>query len=263
MTETAAPRSDPERMGFFEHLEELRRRLIYCLWTIAIGMALGLWFWEPILSFVSAPMNDAFAAAGLARRLIFTSPLTPIKFAFQIGLFAGLFLSAPVIFWQAWQFVAPGLYRHERRFVLPFVVSSSGLLVLGSYFAHRVVLPITLAFLLQFGQGHFEAFISVNEYFGLWLTMVLWMGVIFQMPVAIFLLSWIGVVTPGFLIHYARHAVLGIVVAAALITPTGDAFTLAVFALPMILLYLLGIPVSYLTVRRRSRRQELAPAGDR
>ncbi|MBI2957039.1 MAG: twin-arginine translocase subunit TatC, partial [Acidobacteria bacterium] len=196
----------------------------------------------------------AFEAAGLPNRLVFTGPLEPIKLALQVGLYTGIFLAAPVIFWQVWLFVAPGLYRHERRFVLPFVFSSSGLFLLGAYFAHRVVLPLTLTFLLSFGRQFFDPFIRIQEYFSLWLTLVLWMGLIFELPVLIFLLSWIGLLTPAFLIHYLRHAILGIVIVAAFITPTTDPFTMIVFAVPMIGLYVVGIGVSYLVNLRRRRR---------
>ncbi|MGH9863615.1 MAG: twin-arginine translocase subunit TatC [Candidatus Acidiferrales bacterium] len=262
--ETSAGESEAEAgatMGFFEHLAELRRRLIYCLAAITVGCVAGLFAWEWIYQFLSQPMLAAFAQAGLEKRLVFTDPLAPIKFALQVGVYAGIFLAAPVIFWQVWLFVAPGLYKHERRAVLPFVVSSSGLFVLGSYFAHRIVLPLTLTFLLDFGRDYFEPFISINEYFSLWLTMVLWMGVIFQLPVLIFILSWLGLVTPGFLLHYFRHAVLGIVVAAAVITPTTDAFTMIVFAAPMIALYVVGIGISWIVNLRRARARRLAESG--
>src|SRR3990172_9381480 len=237
-------------MGFFDHLAELRRRLIYSLIAVAVFCILGFAFWENIYDFISAPMLKAFADAGLEQRLVFTGPLVPIRFALQVGVYAGIFLAAPVIFWQVWLFVAPGLYRHEQRFVLP----SSGLFVLGAYFAQRVVLPITLTFLLSFGAARFTPLISINEYFSLWLTMVLWMGVIFELPILIFILSWIGLVTPAFLLHYFRHAMLGIVVAAAVITPTTDAFTMTVFAAPMVGLYVLGIGISWVVVLRRRAR---------
>ncbi len=244
----------PAVMGFFEHLAELRRRLIICLLAVAVFCLLGLAYWEQIYDLIAIPMVAAFHKAGLEQRLVFTGPLVPIRFALQVGIYTGIFLAAPVIFWQVWLFVAPGLYRHEKRFVLPFVLSSSGLFVLGAYFAQRVVLPLTLAFLLQFGAARFTPLISVNEYFSLWLTMVLWMGVIFELPVLIFILSWIGLVTPGFLLHYFRHAVLGIVIAAAVITPTTDAFTMAVFAAPMLVLYAVGIGVSWVVNLRRRQR---------
>lgn len=247
-------------MSFFDHLAELRRRLLHSLIAIGVCLVLGLAFWQEIYVVLSAPMLAAFEAAGLEKRLVFTGPLVPIKFALEVGLYAGIFLAAPVIFWQVWLFVAPGLYRRERRVALPFVLSSTALFILGCYFAHRVVLPITLTFLLEFGKGYFEPLITVNEYFSLWLTMVLWMGVIFELPVLIFILSWLGLVTPGFLIHYFRHAVIGIVVIAAVITPTTDAFTMAIFAAPMVGLYILGIGVSWLVNLRRTRARRAAEA---
>src|SRR3990167_2845417 len=134
-----AETGQPAVMGFFDHLAELRRRLLYCLGAVAVCCLLGVMFWQEIYTFLSAPMSAAFAQAGLGdKRLIFTGPLVPIKFALQVGLYAGLFLS-------------------------------------GAYFAHRVVLPLTMTFLLDFGREMFDPLISVNEYFSLWLTMVLWM----------------------------------------------------------------------------------------
>jgi len=243
-------------MGFFEHLAELRQRLLYCIAAVALCCVAGFYFWEYIYAFVAAPMQAAFAQAGLEKRLVFTGPLVPVKFALSIGLYSGIFLAAPVIFWQVWLFVAPGLYRHEKRFVLPFIFSSTALFLSGAYFAHRIVLPLTLQFLLGFGQEMFEPLITINEYFSLWLTMVLWMGIIFELPVLIFLLSWIGLVTPAFLLHYFRHAILAIIIAAAAITPTTDAFTMMIFAGPMIALYIVGIGVSWLV--QLSRRKASA-----
>lgn len=252
--------SEPSAMGFFEHLAELRRRILYCVAAVLVCCIAGLYFWQEIFTFVSAPIQAAFSAGFPQKRLVFIGPLEPIKFALQVGLYGGLFLAAPVIFWQLWLFVAPGLYRHERRFVLPFIVSSSGLFLLGAYFAHRVVLPLTLTFLLDFGKPFFDPFISLNEYFSLWLTMVLWMGVIFQLPVLIFILSWLGIVTPQFLLHYMRHAILGIAVVAAVVTPTTDAFTMTIFAAPMVGLYIVGIGVSW--VVSLQRRARAAPQGE-
>lgn len=242
-------------MGFFDHLQELRLRIVHSLIAVTVCCVAGLYFWEDIYRVISAPMMHAFAKAGLEKRLVFTGPLVPIRFALEVGVYAGIFLAAPYIFWQLWLFIAPGLYRHERRLVLPFVFSSSGLFLLGAYFAHRIILPITLEFLLTFGGNLFDPLISINEYFSLWLMMVLWMGIIFELPVLIFILSWIGIVTPGFLLHYLRHAVLGIAIVAAVVTPTTDAFTMTVFAAPMIALYIVGIGVSAVVQWRRRKRQ--------
>lgn len=250
-------RADPSAMSFFDHLAELRTRLLYSVAGIAVCCVLALAFWEQIYLVLSVPIEGAFAAVGLEKKLVFIGPLEPIKFALQLGVYAGIFLSAPFIFWQIWLFVSPGLYRAERRVALPFILSSTGLFLTGCYFAHRIVLPLTLRFLLSFGREYFDAYISIEKYFSLWLTMVLWMGLIFQMPVLIFLLSWIGIATPAFLLHYLRHAVLLIAVVAAVVTPTTDAFTMAVFAVPMVVLYLVGILVSAVVQRSRRRKKRL------
>lgn len=245
-------------MGFFDHLIELRARLLYALGSILVCTFLTLYFWQEIYVFLSVPIEAAFAAAGLGdQKLIFIGPLEPIKFALQLGIYAGIFLSAPFIFWQVWLFVAPGLYRKEKHIALPFILFSTGLFLTGCWFAHSIILPITLKFLLSFGAENFDAYISIEKYFSLWLTMVLWMGLIFQMPVIIFLLSWIGIATPAFLLHYLRHAILLIAVVAAIVTPTTDPFTMAIFALPMVGLYLVGILVSagVQWARRRKKRQ--------
>ena len=249
--------ADSTAMGFFEHLSELRTRILYVLGSIVVCVVLTMYFWEEIFLLLRVPMEGAFAAAGLeGQKLIFIGPLEPIRFALQLGIYAGIFLSAPFIFWQIWLFVAPGLFKKERRIALPFILSSTTLFLTGCWFAHRIILPVTLQFLLSFGADYFDAFISIEKYFSLWLTMVLWMGLIFQMPVLIFLLSWVGIATPAFLLHYLRHAILLIAVVAAIVTPTTDPFTMAVFGLPMVALYLVGILVSAAVqwVRKRKKR---------
>ncbi|MFQ5927027.1 MAG: twin-arginine translocase subunit TatC [Terriglobia bacterium] len=238
-------------MGFFEHLEELRRRLIISLLALAVGTGVGLTFWRTIYHLIAVPIDRSFQALGVENRLIFTSPAAPLKISLEIGLLAGLVLAAPVLFWQLWLFVTPGLYRHERRFVVPFVFSASALFLLGVAFAYWIALPVTLEFLIGWGIQDFQAYISINEYLSLALMILLWLGVVFEIPVLIFFLSLIGLVTPGFLWRYFRHAVLVIAVLAAAITPTTDVITMTVFAVPMIALYLVGIGVSFLVVRRR------------
>lgn len=241
-------------MSFFEHLEELRRRLIISLIAVGVCAGIGLTFASHIFHFIAIPILDTFRALGMENRLIFTSPGAPLKMYLEVGLLAGVVLATPVVLWQLWLFVAPGLYRHERRFVLPFLLFSSGLFLLGVGFAYRIALPITLRFLIGLGIQDFQAYISINEYLTLALLVLLWLGVVFELPVVIFFLSLIGLVTPGFLWHYFRHAVLLIAVLAAAITPTTDVITMMVFAVPMVVLYLVGIGVSFLVARRREGR---------
>ena len=241
-------------MSFFGHLEELRRRLVISLIAVGAGMGVGLTFAGSIFDLIALPILDSFRALGVENRLVFTSPAAPLKIYLEVGLVAGLVLAAPVVLWQLWLFVAPGLYRHERRYVLPFLFFASGLFLLGVVFAHRIALPITLKFLIGLGiQGHFQPYISINEYLSLALMILVWLGVIFEIPVLIFFLSLLGLVTPSFLWRYFRHAVLVIAILAAAITPTTDVVTMAVFAVPMLALYLLGIGVSFLVVRWRAR----------
>ncbi|MFQ5818057.1 MAG: twin-arginine translocase subunit TatC [Terriglobia bacterium] len=247
-------------MGFFEHLEELRRRLIITLIAVAVGAGIGLYFARTIYLLISIPIRQSFQALGMEHRLIFTSPGAPLKIYLEVGLLAGLVLVIPVVLWQLWLFVTPGLYRHERRFVLPFVLFASGLFMLGVAFAYRIALPIMLKFLIGLGIQDFQAFISINEYLSLALMILLWLGVVFEIPVLIFFLSLVGVVTPGFLWRYFRHAILVIAILAAAITPTTDVITMTVFAVPMIILYLVGIGVSYLVVRRRGTAAARADA---
>ena len=251
---------EPASMGFFEHLAELRTRLIYSLLSVAICCGIALYWWDPIFEYMKIPIMDAFAKIGLEERLVFLDPLEPIRMALRMGIYTGIAVSSPILFWQTWMFIAPGLYRSEKKVALPFVFSSTVLFLGGAAFAHFIILPVTLHFLLNFGSQMFEAYISIEKYVSLWLTMVLWMGLIFQMPVLIFVLSWIGIATPAFLFHYLRHAILLITVVAAIVTPTTDAFTLAVFAVPMIALYLVGILVS--AAVQLSRRKKKAKAGD-
>ena len=250
-------------MGFFDHLAELRRRIIYSLIAVGVCCMVALAFWEPIFSFLRVPIEGAFEAVGLEKKLVFLGPLEPIQMALRVGLYTGIFLAAPVLFWQLWMFIAPGLYKSEKKIALPFVFSSTLLFLTGAAFAQFIILPYTLRFLLGFGSEMFEAFISIEKYVSLWLTMVLWMGLIFEMPVLIFVLSWMGIATPAFLIHYLRHAILLITVVAAVVTPTTDVFTLVVFAGPMILLYLFGILISAVVQwsRKKQREAGAAPGG--
>lgn len=239
-------------MSFFDHLDELRQRLLIAIAAVGAGASVGLYFADKIYDILSWPMLDALRRNGLEDRLVFTSPTAPIMLYIHLGLLAGVFLAAPVVMYELWMFIAPGLYRHERRLALPFVVFSVALFALGGLFAYKIALPYSLIFLVGIGKG-FRALISINEYYDLAMVLILWMGVIFQLPILIFVLSVFGLVTPGFLLRTFRYAVLIIFIVAALITPTTDITTMVIFALPMVALYLLGILISYIVVRRKKR----------
>jgi len=178
-----------------------------------------------------------------------------------MGFYLGLVLALPFVLYQIWLFVAPGLYRHERRAVAWFVGSGTGLFLAGASFGYFLALPMTLKFLLSI-QGPFQPMISVNEYFDMAMIILMGLGLVFQLPILIFILALFGIVTPRFLWHNFRYAILLISIVAAAITPTTDALTMLVFMAPMIVLYLLGIGVAALVVRgKRKRAEELSGAG--
>jgi len=174
----------------------------------------------------------------------------------KLPLLSAVFLSSPWLLYQVWAFIAPGLYRRERRWAAPFVISTAGLFVLGGLFAYYIVFRFALVFLLGLGLGNnVRPFVSVEAYFGIFVNVMLGVGVVFELPVLIFFLTLIRVITPGFLMRNVRYAILGIFVLAAIITPTADVFNLVLFALPMCVLFFAGIGASYLLVLRREKRK--------
>jgi Tat protein translocase TatC len=263
--EAPASRGEEEdptaRMSFFDHLAELRTRILWCVAFIGIGFIVGLYYAKPAYEFLSQPMLDALRGAGLGDRLVSTSPLGPLRLYISTGLYLGIVIASPMVLYQVWLFVAPGLYRHERRAALTFLLSSVFLFLAGTAFGYLVMMPMTLRFLVSFFvEWNFQALISITEYFDLVLVILLGLGLIFQLPILIFILSVFGIVTPRFLWNNFRYAVLVIAVVAAVITPTTDVVTMTVFMLPMIGLYLIGIGVSFAVVRKREKAA-LARAG--
>jgi sec-independent protein translocase protein TatC len=240
------------KMSFFEHLNELRKRLIYALGAIGIGMVIGVTVSEKVFGFIARPMQAALRGAHLEDKLVYTSPTGVLNLLITLGLYLGIVIASPVVLYQVWLFVAPGLYRHERRAVFTFLLSSVSLFLAGIAFGYFVMLPYILKFLIGF-QGPFKPLISINEYFDLILIVLLGLGVIFEMPILIFFLSLFGIVTPRFLWKNFRYAMLIITILAAIVTPTPDAMTMIIFMAPMVLLYFVGMLVSYAVVRRRTR----------
>jgi sec-independent protein translocase protein TatC len=254
---SALPAAEEEeggaRMSFFEHLVDLRKRIINSLIAIGIGAVIGLLVSEKFFGFIARPMQAALRDAHLEDKLIYTSPTGPINLLITLGIYLGIVIASPVVLYQVWLFIAPGLYRHERRGVSGFVFSSVFLFLSGIAFGYFVMLPYVLKFLISF-QGPFKPLISINEYWDLILMVLLGLGVIFELPILIFFLALFGIVTPKFLLKNFRYAMLIITVVAAVVTPTPDATTMLVFMTPMVLLYFVGIGVSYFVVRRKKSR---------
>jgi sec-independent protein translocase protein TatC len=244
---------DSSRMSFFDHLVELRKRLINSLLAIGAGVVVGFFLSERFVDFIVKPMQAALRDAHLEDKLIYTSPAGYLNLLITFGVYIGIVLAMPVVLYQIWLFVAPGLYKHERRAVTGFILSSTLLFLIGIAFGYFIMLPYILRFLVSF-QGPVRPLISINEYFDLILVVLLGLGLIFETPILIFFLSVFGIVTPKFLLKNFRYAMLVITIVAAIVTPTPDATTMLIFMTPMILLYFAGVGVSYVVVRKKQAR---------
>lgn len=254
ITNPVTPEEEPGgRMSFYEHLVDLRKRIVNSLIAIAIGAMVGVAVSERVLGFIARPMLAALRDAHLDDKLIYTNPTGLLNIIITLGLYIGVVLASPVVLYQIWLFVAPGLYKHERRGVVGFVFSSVFLFLSGIAFAYFIMLPYVLKFLISF-QGPFKPLISINEYMDLIMLVMLGLGVVFELPVLIYFLALFGIVTPKFLLKNFRYAMLVITVVAAVITPTPDATTMLVFMTPMVLLYFIGVLVSYMVVRKKAKR---------
>jgi sec-independent protein translocase protein TatC len=253
-TQLTTPAEEPAgAMTFFEHLSELRKRIINSLISIAIGAAIG-WFVAPhFVNWITKPMLGALKAAKLEQKLVYTHPAGYLNLLITLSIYLGLVIASPWILYQVWLFVAPALYKHERKAITGFLFSTVFLFLAGIAFGYFISLPYVLRFLISF-QGPVVPLISINEYFDLTLLVLLGLGLVFELPVLIFILSLFGIVTPKFLLDNFRYAILVIAVLAAILTPTPDAMTMLVFMAVLVALYFLGVGVSWLVVRRRERR---------
>lgn len=244
------------RMSFMGHLEELRKRIFLMLIGVVIAFAVSLTFCNQLWNIVRQPAAAALTSLGAKPDLVAITPMETFNVVwFKLPTLVAIFLSSPWILYQVWAFISPGLYKHERRLAAPFVISSAGLFVMGGLFAYFVAFRFGLTFLLGIAVGEgIQNMISVNEYFDMFVNVTLGIGIVFELPVLVFLLTLLRIVTPSFLIRNSRYAILGIVVLAAVITPTPDIFNLMLFATPMLLLFYVGILASWLLVLRREKR---------
>ena len=251
--------ADPEElpsMSLLEHLEELRTRLLWCVGTLFVAFGASWTFAEEIFRFLSRPIYR-FLPPG--QKLVALSVTDPFLLYIKVAMVAALFLSSPLLLYHLWRFVEPGLYRRERRYVVGFVVSGTFLFVAGGAFAYYVAFPFAVQFLLAVGKD-FTPAITGPSYFRFLLTVILGLGLMFELPVVIVFLSRVGLVTPRFLMRYFRHAVVIIFVMAAILTPTPDVFNLCLFAVPTLVLYLIGVGVAALFGRAAAPDDAPAPA---
>lgn len=238
------------KMSFLEHLDEFRKRIINsCLW-IAVGIAVSLFFLEPIYQFLTGP---AIATLPPGSKLIYTQPMEAFALRIQISLISGVLMAAAPIMYQVWRFIAPGLYANEKRFVVPFVLFSTIGFVSGAAFNHYVAYPFIMMYFASFNTPNLSYMPQLSAVFGLYVKMLIGLGLIFQMPTVVFFLAKMKVLTARFLAKNIKYAILLIVITAAVVTPTGDPMTLMVFSVPMIALYAVSILIAWIVGPKRQR----------
>ncbi len=256
-----APAAEDEKnsmptMGFLDHLEELRKRIVYSVISVAVGTALCWTYRERIYGVMQRPIMDALRSQGLPEKLVYLNPIDPFNLYLKVSMLAGLFLTSPFVLYQVWMFISPGLYRKEKKYVLPFMVSTITLFTLGGYFGYRVAYPRALEFFVVKFNGQFQPMITINEYTQLFLSIVAGLGLIFEMPILVFFLAFLGIMTPSFMIKNFRYAILVMFILAAIVTPTPDVVNMIIFAAPMIALYALSIGVAWLVhPKQRAKRK--------
>lgn len=244
-------------MGFLDHLEELRTRIVRSAIAVGVGTAACWGFRERIYDLMQRPIVQVLHAKNLPEKLVYLNPVDPFNLYLKIAMLGGLFLTSPFVLYQVWMFISPGLYRREKKYILPFMVSTISLFALGGYFGYSVAYPRALDFFVVKFNGQFQPMITIGEYTQLFLSIVLGMGLIFEMPILVFFLAFMGIMSPSFMIKNFRYAILVIFILAAIVTPTPDVVNMCVFAAPMLGLYALSIGVAWLVhPKQRAKRQE-------
>jgi len=230
---------DDVQLSLRDHLMELRKRLKWALIWLMVGFVASYYWSQDIFHSLMQPVFAALPEGEKA--LHFASSVEPFIIYLKVGLYAGLFVASPFIFWQIWMFVAPGLYRRERKKILPFVIVATVFFVGGAVFCYLIILPPTFEFLIKNVGPNITPVLMMDQQLGLVMLMVLAFGIIFELPLILTLLAMMGVVDHKFLSKYRRHAIVVNVLIAAFVTPTGDPFNLALMALPMMVCYELGV----------------------
>ena len=250
--EAVTKRADLPGMSLMEHLDELRKRIVRAAIFLFFGFIVAYVFHERLYGFIQKPLDD------LHIKLNYTHPMDPLNLYLQVALIGGAILASPFILYQVWLFIAPGLYSKEKRFVIPFMAATVGLFLGGASFGYFYVLPGALKILIVGFGSKFNSIITIEEYTGFFLSVILGLGISFEMPILIFFLALFGIVSPRFLWKNIRYAILAVFLVAAIITPSPDPWTMCIYAIPMLALYLVGIAVAWWVHPQRRREKEEA-----
>jgi sec-independent protein translocase protein TatC len=240
------------RMTFLEHLDELRRRIAHAVAALLVGFVIAFAFIDRVFAFVYQRLTTDVPGG----KLIFTEPSEAFFLWIKIAALTGVLIASPYIMWQVWLFIAPGLYAKEKRLAIPFVISSTALFITGAAFSHYFVFPAAWTFFASFSNDYLEFLPRIEPVFSLYVKLMLGLGLVFQMPVLMFVLARLGLVTARFLLRNFKYAVLLIFIAAAIITPDGNPVSQVLVGAPMVVLYLIGVAVAWLFGKKESRDSE-------
>ncbi len=248
--------ANASQMTLIEHLTELRKRLMIAFISIAVG-AVACWIlYDQILEILLRPYCNT-VKPGENCDLIVTSPLEPFNVKLTVAGYGGLTVAIPVVLWQLWRFISPGLYRHEKRYAIPFVLSGITLFILGAGLAYWSI-PKALDFLASMGGENFIEFYKPTEYIGFVIKMIVAFGVAFEFPIVLIFLQILGILDNETLRRGRQYAMVGIVILVAVITPSGDPFTLMVLSVPMYLFYEISILFGRIRAKRHLKASEEA-----
>ncbi len=241
------------RMSFLEHLDELRKRLIWAVVSLAGGVGIALVFIGQLFDFIMRPMQQLLPAG---QTLIYTDPSEAFILQIKIALIAGLLIASPLVFLQVWLFIAPGLYSHEKKWAIPFIAMSTLFFVAGAAFAHFVVFPIVWRFFVGFTTDYLTFMPRVEPAFEMYLRLILALGITFQLPTLVLFLARMGMITAGFMIRHIKFAVLLIAIAAAILSPDGGGVGMFAMGGPVILLYIFSIGLAWAFGKKRAIEPE-------
>src|SRR5262245_1630053 len=242
--------SGEAKMSFLEHLDELRKRIIYSAISIGIGFLIAFLFIQQLFDFVMKPLKAGLPAGD---KLIYTEPTEAFVLYIQIAAIAGLVIALPLVMTQVWLFIAPGLYAHEKKVAIPFIAMSSIFFIAGAAFSHYVVFPLTWKFFVSFTSDYLTFMPRIEPAFALYIKMILAFGLVFQMPTIVLFLARMGVVTAGFMWRHTQYALLIIVIVSAIVTPDGGGVSLVAMSVPLFFLYLFSIALAWIFGKKREK----------
>jgi len=245
-------RKSPDEMTFLEHLEDLRKRLFYSAVAIFVTVIPCWIFSKNVFTVLARPVTK-YLPEGV--KMAYTSLTAPFMLYMKVAFLTAIFITAPFLFLQLWYFVAPGLYQKEKKYVVPFVLFTTIFFIAGALFGYYVVFPWACRFFISLGSD-FNPVLTVDTYFSFSLKVLLGIALVFETPTLIFFLSKLGLITSRWMIKNFKYAVLAVFVIAAVITPTPDMITQSIVAVPMLILYTLGIAIAFIFGKERTERRK-------